>query len=62
MKKIIYVICACGVLFASCVKTRMCECKNSNGTYPSGEVDATKSRAKKLCKDLSTNTTECYLK
>jgi len=62
MKKIIYVFCACSLLFASCKKTRNCECKNSNGTYPAGEVEATKSRAKKVCKDLSTTTTECYLK
>lgn len=46
----------------ACKKNRECECKNSNGTYDAGEVEATKLRAKKLCKDLSTSTTDCYLK
>ncbi|MGZ3898941.1 MAG: hypothetical protein ACXVNM_06470 [Bacteroidia bacterium] len=47
---------------AACKKDRMCECKNSNGTYDAGEVTATKYKAKQLCKDLSTSTTNCYLK
>jgi len=46
----------------ACKKTRQCECKNSNGTYTAGEVEGTRSQAKKVCKDLSTSTTECYLK
>lgn len=62
MKKLLYVIFACGLMAVSCKKTRMCECKNSNGVYDAGEVEATKSKAKKYCSDLSTSSTECYLK
>lgn len=62
MKKLIYVIFAFSLMAVSCKKNRMCECKNSNGVYDGGEVEATKSKAKKICKDLSTSTTECYLK
>jgi hypothetical protein len=50
------------LLFASCKKNRECECKNSGGTYIAGEVEASKIKAKKLCEDLSTANTECYLK
>ncbi|MBA3664605.1 MAG: hypothetical protein H0W61_10400 [Bacteroidetes bacterium] len=62
MKKItiIAVIVSCTLI--SCKKDRICECKNSNGTYDAGEVTATKMQAKKLCKDLSTSSTQCYLK
>ncbi|MDX2171956.1 MAG: hypothetical protein SFY56_02475 [Bacteroidota bacterium] len=62
MKKLIYLISVFSIMAVSCKKTRTCECKNSNGTYPAGEVEATKSKAKKVCKDLSTSATECYLK
>jgi hypothetical protein len=46
----------------ACKKNRTCECKNSNGTYAAGDIDATKRQAKKHCESLSTPTTECYLK
>ncbi len=62
MKKLIYLIFACGLITVSCKKNRQCECKNANGVYTAGEVEATKSKAKKACKDLSTSSTECYLK
>lgn len=62
MKKLIYLISVFSLMVVSCKKTRMCECKNSNGVYDGGEVETTKSKAKKICKDLSTTTTECYLK
>lgn len=50
------------ILYSSCKKDRECECKNAGGTYWAGEVTATKAQAKKICKDLSTSSTECYLK
>jgi hypothetical protein len=53
---------AAGCMLCSCKKTRACECKNANGTYPAGELDATRSQAKKHCKSLSNSDTECYLK
>jgi len=62
MKKIIYLTCVCALIMTSCKKTRQCECKNANGVYDSGEVVATKSKANKVCKDLSNTTTDCYLK
>lgn len=62
MKKLIYFGLVISVLIFSCKKTRTCECKNANGVYNGGEVEATKSKAKKICKDLSTSSTECYLK
>lgn len=47
----------------SCKKTRQCECKNANGVYDAGEIDASKRNAKKHCESLSTSpATECYLK
>ncbi|MBL7935654.1 MAG: hypothetical protein JNM51_07580 [Bacteroidia bacterium] len=49
-------------LVISCKKERTCVCKNSNGTYDSGTLDATKSYAKKHCKSLSAGETECELK
>jgi hypothetical protein len=49
-------------LVISCKKERTCVCKNSNGTYDSGTLDATKSYAKKYCKDLSAGETTCKLK
>ncbi|HRH11951.1 MAG TPA: hypothetical protein PLU73_10570 [Bacteroidia bacterium] len=61
MKKTILIF----VLFwvsTSCKKNRICECKNSNGTYEAGELEATKQQAKKDCKALSEGQTECYLK
>jgi hypothetical protein len=50
------------VLLISCKKERTCECTSSNGTYDSGTLDATKSYAKKYCKDLSVGETTCKLK
>jgi hypothetical protein len=50
------------ILFAACKKDRTCECKNSSSTYAAGDVEATKSQAKKYCKDLSSGDTQCYLK
>ena len=50
------------VLVTSCKKTRICECKNTNGSYDAGEIDATKYQAKKYCKTLSSGDTQCYLK
>jgi hypothetical protein len=63
MKKLFFLFAAiiC-IVFISCKKTRICECKNTSNTYDAGEIDATKSQAKKACKDLSTAQTECYLK
>ena len=52
------------VLFTitSCKKNRACECKNSNGTYSAGDIEGTKSQAKKSCEALSNADTECKLK
>ncbi len=61
-KKIFYVFILMPLIFSSCKKNRICECKNSNATYDAGEIDATKYQAKKYCKDLSLGDTECYLK
>ena len=47
---------------ASCKKNYTCECTNTNGTYVAGEVEATKSKAKKHCEGLSTSNTECVAK
>lgn len=60
--KFIPTILAALFLFASCKKDRTCECKNANSTYDAGQIEATKSKAKKYCKDLSTSSTDCYLK
>jgi hypothetical protein len=46
----------------SCKKDYTCVCTNSNGFYTAGTVDATKSNAKKYCKDLSAGKTTCKLK
>lgn len=46
----------------SCKKNRICECTNSLGTYDAGEVEMTKSQAKKYCKGLSSGETSCTLK
>ncbi len=62
MKKLIYILFAFGILFISCKKNRTCECKNANGIYDAGEIETTKYKAKKYCKDLSTTSTNCYLK
>ena len=52
-----------GVLaFVSCKKNRNCECTNSQGVYVAGEVEMTKSQAKKYCKGLSSGETTCKLK
>lgn len=59
---VVYIFLAAGLLLGACKKTRTCECKNANGTYTAGEIEATKSKAKKQCEALSTSATECYLK
>jgi len=46
----------------ACKKNYTCECKNANGVYVAGEVDATQSKAKKHCEGLSGSSTECYVK
>lgn len=61
MRKIITLI-MLTLFMLSCKKNRTCECKNSNGTYDAGDVEATKMRAKKYCEDLSDGQTQCYLK
>lgn len=43
----------------SCKKEYTCVCKNSNGSYIAGTVEATKSNAKKHCESLSTADTSC---
>ena len=57
-------IMVCLAFFAcfSCKKNRVCECTNSQGTYSAGEVEMTKSQAKKYCKSLSAGETDCKLK
>ncbi len=50
------------LLTVSCKKEHTCQCSNSNGTYDSGTLDASKSYAKKYCKDLSAGETVCKLK
>lgn len=61
MRNIVFIL-AFMPLMWSCNKTRTCECKNTNGIYTAGEVEGTKSSAKRYCKELSTANTECYLK
>lgn len=60
-KKIIFAI-AVVTLLASCKKTYMCECTNSNGSYDAGETEGTKNQAKKHCESLSSGATTCGLK
>jgi len=45
----------------SCKKDYQCECSNSNGTYNAGDpVEARgKSKANKLCGELSNGSTTC---
>ncbi len=63
MKKLVLISgLAVMALTTACKKNRSCECKNANGTYPAGEIEATKSKAKKHCESLSTGSTECSLK
>ncbi len=50
------------ISLSSCKKNYTCECTNTNGTYVAGEVEATKSKAKKHCEGLSTNNTACVAK
>ncbi len=50
------------ISLSSCKKNYTCECTNTNGTYVAGEVEATKSKAKKHCEGLSTSNTECVAK
>ncbi len=61
-KQLLGIVLMSGLLFAACKKNRTCECKNANGVYEAGQIEATKNKAKKHCKSLSTSTTECYLK
>lgn len=49
-------------LTSACKKTYTCECKNSFKTYTAGEKEGTKGQAKRYCKSLSSNDTDCYLK
>ena len=56
------ILLAASCLGYSCKKSRTCECKNANGTYEAGHLDANKMQAKKHCKSLSSGDTECYLK
>ncbi len=46
----------------SCKKNRTCVCTSSSGSYDAGEVEKTKSQAKKYCKALSVGETNCELK
>lgn len=62
MKRICLIAVLLVSVFVSCKKNYTCECKNSNGTYIAGEVEATKSKAKKHCEGLSTSNTECVAK
>lgn len=50
------------VLNTSCKKNYHCECTNSNGTYDAGEIETTKSKAKKHCESLSGASTTCKVK
>jgi hypothetical protein len=60
MKKILIILIA--LIFFACKKNRTCECTNANGTYIGGEIEATKFKAKKVCKALNNATTTCKLK
>lgn len=60
-KKTILMLAAIAVL-ASCKKNYTCQCTNSNGTYDAGEIEDTKSKAKKHCESLSGGSTTCNLK
>jgi hypothetical protein len=46
----------------SCKKERVCVCSNANGSYDAGSIAATKSYAKRYCKNLSVGETTCKLK
>ncbi len=46
----------------SCKKNRTCVCTSSAGSYEAGDIEKTKSQAKKYCKDLSVGETNCELK
>lgn len=61
--KFIRIIALFGFLaFISCKKNRSCVCTNSQGIYNAGEVEMTKSQARKYCKGLSSGETTCELK
>jgi hypothetical protein len=49
-------------LAISCRKERTCQCTNSNGSYESGALESTRTYAKKYCKSLSSEDTNCELK
>lgn len=61
MKAIIFVSFFLSVGFSSCKKNYTCECKNANASYPAGEIETTRSKAKKYCQDLSTADTKCNI-
>lgn len=61
MKKIIYITIVAAIVFTSCKKNYVCECKNSNTTYVAGETEGTRSQAKKNCQDLSSGDTKCNI-
>jgi len=50
------------VFLASCKKTFICQCTNSNGSYDAGEITDTKRKAKKQCDKLSSGGTTCDIK
>jgi len=61
MRKIVFLAMMC-VLAVSCRKKWQCECSNTNGTYIAGDIEATRSKAKKHCESLSTADTRCNIK
>ncbi len=62
MRQLVIILVPVIMNLASCKKTYTCECTNSNGTYSAGEVETTKSKAKKHCEGLSTSNTSCLAK
>jgi len=61
MKTVICVLIFLAAGISSCKKNYICECKNANATYPAGEIETTRSKAKKYCQDLSTADTKCNI-
>lgn len=62
MKKLAFSIVFLSLFTLSCKKNYTCTCTNSVATYDAGEVEKTKSQAKKYCQDLSSGDTKCGLK
>lgn len=62
MKKLAFSIVFLSLFTLSCKKKYTCVCTNSLATYNAGEVEKTKSQARKYCTALSTNDTKCGLK